>query len=142
MQNTQESGILTVVVMGLVTVFVVLICIILIIQLTSYIINTVIKNKEPDKGTAAVPISQPAVQQASRIPAAEKQQLVAVMASAIAQDMGTDVNRLRIHSIRRVGQSAGVASPKQEVLAAISVAVAESMGTDVSHLRIHSIRRI
>jgi hypothetical protein len=68
------------------------------------------------------------------------QQEIAVIAAAIAEAMGTDISKLRIHSIKK-RISAGLNSGKQQEVAAIAAAIAETMGTDVSKLRIHSIKR-
>ena len=78
-----------VVIMGLVTVFIALICLIIIIVLLGKIMTAVTGNKAP----AAVPA--PAAQPGN-------QQLVAAIAAAIAEDMGEDVDHIKILSIRRV----------------------------------------
>lgn len=89
-----EIGIAQVVLMGLVTVFVVLICLIIIIKLMGAIM---VKAAPVEQAEAAVPApaAAPAV-------SGNKQQVVAAIAVAIAEEMGTDVSHIRIHSIKRV----------------------------------------
>ncbi len=91
-----EPNTLQVVLMGLITVFVVLICLILIIKLMGFLMMKVTERKAVP---AAVPA--PGVPQGTAAPG-DKQKLVAAVAAAIAEDMGTDVNHLKIHSIRKL----------------------------------------
>lgn len=96
-----EPSMPLVVILGLATVFVVLICIILMIKLMSVIINAVNKEDDADIAPQPVPISN--VQAAVPAPAPVNQSMVvAAIAAAIAEDMGTEVSHLRIHSIRRI----------------------------------------
>lgn len=92
-----EPNTLQVVLMGLVTVFVVLICLIIIIKLMGFIMMKVTEKKAVP---AAVPA--PGVPQGTAAAPGDKQKLVAAVAAAIAEDMGTDVNHLKIHSIRKL----------------------------------------
>ncbi len=87
-----------VIAMGMITVFVVLICLILIITIMGKIMSAVTANQ---KAAAPAPAAAaPAPVQAA--PVGNKQQLVAAMAAVIAEDMGTDVGRIKIHSIRKL----------------------------------------
>lgn len=87
-----------VIAMGMITVFVVLICLILIITIMGKIMGAVTANQ---KAAAPAPVAAaPAPVQAA--PVGNKQQLVAAMAAVIAEDMGTDVGRIKIHSIRKL----------------------------------------
>ncbi len=86
-----------VILMGMCTVFVVLICLILIITIMGKIMGAVTAKQ---KATAPAPAAAPAPVAAA--PVGNKQQLVAVMAAVIAEDMGTDVGRIKIHSIRKL----------------------------------------
>lgn len=84
-----------VIVMGLATVFVVLICLIIICKLMGVIVNSLVPAKaEP---TQAAPKATPA-------PAADvmPQQTVAAIAAAIAENMGSDISKIRILSIRKI----------------------------------------
>ncbi len=83
-----------VVLMGLVTVFVVLVCLIVIIKVMGLIMEKV--SGKP-QGSAA-----PAPAPASVTAGPNRQQLVAAIAAAIAEDMGCEVSHLKIHSIRRL----------------------------------------
>ncbi len=129
-----------VVVMGISTVFVCLVALIFIIKIYTSIIKAFVKTPE-QKPTVATP--QPAVATASPTnvaPVANKNQLLAVIGAAIAEDLKTDVSRLKIHSISQI--SGGAPTSKQALVAAIGSAIATDMGTDVSHVKIHSIRKI
>lgn len=90
-----EPSMLQVVAMGLITVFLCLIALIIIIKLMGFIIN---KATPAAKETAAVAEAAPVVQAAS---AGDRQQLIAVAASVIAEDMGVQISHLRIHSMKR-----------------------------------------
>lgn len=90
-----EPGMLQVVLMGIITVFIVLICIIGIIQLMGMIMIKV--NAGKTEATPAAPSAPVAAQ-----PVGNKQQLVAVIAAAVAEDMGESVDHIRIHSIRKL----------------------------------------
>lgn len=93
-----EISTLQVVLMGLVTVFVVLICLIVIIKLLGAVMAKVVPAKAAVPAVSAAPAAAPA----PAVPAANKQQIVAAIAVAIAEEMGTDVSHIRIHSIKRV----------------------------------------
>lgn len=86
-----------VVVMGIVTVFVCLIALIIIIEIMGKIVNSF-----ASKNTAPVPAPAAAPQAAAPQASVNKQQLVAVMSAAIAEEMGTDVSHIRIHSIKKI----------------------------------------
>lgn len=91
-------GYLQVVAMGIITVFVVLICLIILIKIMGAIMGST---------TPAAPAPQPAAPPAPA-PAApapaqgNKQQLVAAISAAIAEEMGSGVEHIRIHSIRKL----------------------------------------
>ena len=93
-----EIAIAQVVLMGLVTVFVVLICLIIIIKLMGAIM---VKAAPVEQAEAAVPAPAAAPAAAPAV-SGNKQQVVAAIAVAIAEEMGTDVSHIRIHSIKRV----------------------------------------
>ena len=84
-----------VVLLGLGTVFVGLICIVLICKLTGVIVSGTQKSEETP---TAAPVTAAPV--AAEIP--NKQELVAAVSAAIAEDMGTDVSAIRILSIKRL----------------------------------------
>ena len=82
-----EPSFLQVVLMGLITVFVVLVCLILIIKIMGAVVTKATGKSAPQAVTAAQP---------------NKQQLVAAIAAAVAEEMGADVNHIKIHSIRKL----------------------------------------
>ncbi len=97
-----EPSIPQVVLMGLITVFIGLICLIIIIKIMGAIINAVTGNKAP--AAAPAPAPAPAVPAPAPAPAnrAGNQQLVAAISAAIAEEMGEDVDHIKILSIRRL----------------------------------------
>ncbi len=92
-----EPGFLQVVAMGLITVFVVLICLIIIIKIMGAIMaGKAAPAPAPAPAAPAAPVAAPAA------PQPNKQQLVAAISAAIAEDMGGSVDHIRIHSIRKL----------------------------------------
>lgn len=121
-------------VLGMSTVFIGLVVLILITKLMSAIICAA------GKKTAVVPPELP-----SQAPALEAAPVIAdrrvfdaVVASAIAEYMGSDTAGLRICSVRQLSG----ANDRPALVAAVSAAIAECMGTDVKGLKIHSITKI
>lgn len=89
-----------VVCMGMGTVFVGLICIIILISLMGKIINAVVKDKPAKPAvTTAAPVAAPAPVSAG-IP--NRPEFVAAVSAAIAEDLGTDISKIRIESIKRI----------------------------------------
>lgn len=86
--------------LGFGTVFVGLICLILIIKLMSVILAA-----KPAKDKPAAPASQQAAAPAAAAPEIENRgQFIAAVSAAIAAAMGTDVTGLRILSVKKVNQ--------------------------------------
>ena len=84
-----------VVLMGMGTVFFGLICIVVLCYLMSLIVRETAK-KEP------VPAQAPAAVKAAPAPLANKGEIIAAVAAAVAEDLGTDVSGIRIHSFKQV----------------------------------------
>ncbi len=80
--------------MGLCTVFIGLICIIILVSVMS---NVVCRT---DKKTASAAIPAPAA--VSTAASAVTPELVAAVAAAIAEDMGSDVSAIRIVSMKKI----------------------------------------
>lgn len=97
---SSEPGILTVVLMGLITVFVALICLIGIIRLMGLIMESISSRKAQNAPAAPAPAPKGPAPAAAA--GGNQQALVAAIACAIAEDMGESVEHLRIHSIRRL----------------------------------------
>lgn len=76
--------------MGVGTVFVGLICIIVLVSLMSLIC------RKTEKAAPAAPVAQPQVE------VADKGALIAAISAAIAEDMGEDISAIRITSIKKV----------------------------------------
>ena len=94
LSTAATPGYLQVVAMGLITVFVVLICLIILIKIMDVLHHAPLP----------VPAPAPVPQRVVPAPAAQpnKQQLVAAISAAIAEEMGSDVNHIKIHSIKRL----------------------------------------
>ena len=86
--------------LGFGTVFVGLICLILIIKLMSVILAA-----KPAKDKSAAPAGQQASAPAAAAPEiGNRGQFIAAVSAAIAAAMGTDVTGLRILSVKKVNQ--------------------------------------
>ena len=81
--------------MGMGTVFVGLVCIVLIVPIMSAIVRKL-------KGNAAAPAPVAAAPVQPQVNSGKKPELIAAIAAAIAEDMGTDVSAIRIVSIKKV----------------------------------------
>lgn len=93
-----EYSSLFVIVLGLVTTFVGLICIIFLAKIMSLLCKIVAKNDTTD--TKPQVANPKAVVQNNDIP--NRGEFVAAISAAIAEDMGTDVSSIRILSIKKV----------------------------------------
>ena len=85
-----------VVLFGLGTVFVGLVCIVLFVQLMHLIVAKVIAKKSVDT-PASHADSASTVQ-----PIENKQEIVAVVSAALAEELGTDISAIRIHSFKKI----------------------------------------
>ena len=134
MQNISPWFVL---VLGMATVFIGLICL-----LTKIMSAVMVKNKSA--APAAQEKAKVPVAQAAAVPAAlnigDRKLLDAILAASIACAMGTEPQGLRIHSIRCL--SAAPVGDRGQFVAAVSAAVATAMGTEPQGLRIHSIKRV
>ena len=99
---------LFVVLMGISTVFLGLICIILIIELMTGLTRRLGGNEQSAKAPAApaapvapvAPVATPAP--TVETPIANREELVAAVCAAVAEELGTDVSALRVVSFRKV----------------------------------------
>ena len=89
------SDTLFVCLMGVGTVFVGLICIIIVCNIVSSIIRLTEKKPAEKAADASVPAAQ-----VTQIP--DKQRLIAAVSAAIAEELGTDVSALRIISFKKL----------------------------------------
>ncbi len=90
-ENMPDYSNLFVCLMGIGTVFIGLICIILLVSLMSFFCR-----KTEKKEAAAAPVAVP------RVEIADKGALIAAVSAAIAEDMGEDISAIRITSIKKV----------------------------------------
>lgn len=87
-----EPAIWMVCVMGIGIVFVGLVCLIALISLLGSIMKRVAPKEEAPKAVAAAPVAE-------AIP--NRGELVAAVSAALAEELGTDIKYIRIHSIKR-----------------------------------------
>ena len=149
-----EYSNLFVVLMGLGTVFVGLICIIVLCSISGAVIQALEgkKKSEPQNDVKAPAVASaapvvPAAPARTVIPCdniPNRGAFVAAVSAALAEELGTDVSSIRILSI---GKEITPDTPiddtiknRGEFTAAVSAALAEELGTDVSKIRIESIR--
>ena len=90
-----EYSNLFVCVMGICTVFIGLICIIILVSLMSYICTKT--DRAMDKRIAAPAVAAPAVAAATVTP-----EMVAAVSAVIAEEMGTSVDAIRIVSMKKL----------------------------------------
>ncbi len=83
-----------VVVMGIGTVFVGLVCIIVLCSIVGAICTAVQKRK--DANTAALPIVETAE------PIQNRQEIIAAVSAAVAEELGTDISAIRILSFKKI----------------------------------------
>ena len=93
-----------VVAFGLGIVFVCLIALIVLIKVLGFVVNAFAK--KPEAAAAAAPAAPVAAPVTTAAPAAvssvDKQKIIAAIGAAIAEDMGTDVAHIKIHSIKKI----------------------------------------
>ena len=90
------TEILLTVVLGVVIVFIGLICILLLSKIMSAICN-VGKSATESKITPAAPVAVQAAQ-----PIENREEIIAAVSAAIAEDMGTDISAIRILSFKKI----------------------------------------
>ena len=123
-----------VVLMGIGTVFIGLICIVFLCMAMSAIVR---KFEKPEAKTAQPAAAEPA---GTMGPIPNRGELVAAISAALAEELGTDIAGFRIVSLKRL--SPGGEPSRGELVAAISAALAEDLGTDVAGLRITSLKQV
>ncbi len=82
--------------MGIGTVFVGLVCIVFIVM----IMSAIVRKLSGAPAAAPAPVAAAPVQ--PQINSGKKPELIAAIAAAVAEDMGTDVSAIRIVSIKKV----------------------------------------
>ena len=93
-----------VVLMGMGIVFVGLICIVLLCSLMSKVVKILEKMNESAPAPAAAPVAAPAAAPVAAVqaPVENRQELVAAISAALAEELGTDVSGIRILSLKKV----------------------------------------
>lgn len=140
---------LIVLLIGMLIVFIGLVCIVFIVKLMTLVCLCFGKNKTD--GTKAKPQehteSVASLQKTAFVPMSseERHKMIVAVSAVLSSVMGTD--GIRITSIRRLDQHVGTtactaACDRRELVAAISVAIAESAGLNSDSFRITSIRKL
>ncbi len=81
--------------MGVGTVFLGLICIVLLCLIMSAICR--VAERKPK--TTAAPVAAPA---SAENPIENRQEIIAAVSAALAEEMGTDISAIRIHSFKKI----------------------------------------
>ena len=92
---------LFVVALGIGTVFVGLVCIVLLCKIVSLLCKLVNKS-ENDKPTNVTPGVATAVVLNNSTTIENRQEIIAAVSVAIAEELGTDVSAIKIHSLKRI----------------------------------------
>lgn len=91
-----------VVIMGLATVFVGLICIIIVCMIMSSIVRALIKHKPRENKAAAPAPAAPATVSAANTAIADRDKVVVAISAAIAEEIGEDAGAIRILSLKKI----------------------------------------
>jgi len=84
--------------MGMGVVFIGLICIIFLIWLLGKVLDVLIKDKPEQTKSAAAPVAAAPVDAVIE----NRSEFVAAVSAAIAEDLGTDISKLQIVSIKKL----------------------------------------
>ena len=96
MSATAQYGDITVAALGIGTVFFGLVCIIFICTIFGKIFANTSKKTVSTPAPAAVPAAS------AELSAEEKGAIIAAVSAVIAEELGTDVSALRIHSFKKI----------------------------------------
>ena len=81
--------------MGVGTVFLGLVCIVLLCLIMSAICRVAERKPDTSAATAAAPV-------AAEKPIENRQEIIAAVSAALAEEMGTDISAIRIHSFKKI----------------------------------------
>ena len=99
-----EPGLLFVALMGMGIVFIGLICIILICTLMGAVCTRfAAKESEQPAQPASAPVSAAPAPAASAAAIPNRTEMLAAVTAVIAEELGTDVSAIRVHSFKRIG---------------------------------------
>lgn len=88
-----------VVAMGVGTVFVGLICIVVLCKVISLFCRS---GKKEEAAQAPVKAAAPAAQAETALAPEKRRELIAAVSAALAEEMGTDISAIRIHSFKKL----------------------------------------
>lgn len=127
--------------LGMATVFVGLICLIYLMKLMSYVVGKFPQAKPAEMQENTEPALEPPLPAGTPV-IADRRLFSAVVASAIAAYTGAEAQGLRILSVRPLAGENNMVADRRQFTAVLSAAIAAYMHTDVSGLRIHSITKL
>lgn len=136
---------------GFSVVFIGLLCLIGIIYLMSFVVGIIKKDrpshkllKENDVVPEQIPFpSAPAFPaSAPLLTGPDRRAVIAAISAAVAESIGTDIDGIRITSIRPTGGVSMSPNERRELIAVISAAIASELGSEASGIKIHSIRKV
>ena len=87
--------VLNVVILGVGVVFAGLICIVILCKITGAICMAMDKSEKAEPTAAAPVTAAPAVIE-------NRQEIIAAVSAAIAEELGTDISAIRIHSFKKI----------------------------------------
>lgn len=140
---------LIVLLIGMLIVFIGLICIVFIVKIMTLVCSCFSKNKTDDANAKLQEHtkSAPSLPKTAFVPMSseDRRKLIAVVSAALSSVMGTDC--IRITSIKRLEQYNGdtactVDCDRRELVAAISAVIAESSDMNTDSFKITSIRKL
>ena len=96
--------ILNTVILGVSTVFIGLVCIIILVEIMHTIYTALSSGEKKESTTATVPAAtaEPTKETANDALTVNRGEVVAAIAAVIAEDLGRDVKAIRITSIKRI----------------------------------------
>ncbi len=133
---------------GMMIVFIGLICIVFIVKLMTLLCSFLFVKIGRKKGAGAkptvdiLPSSSPNTGSHAPMSRDERHNLIAAVSAAIGEVMNAD--NIRITSIRRISDVKNLSdnNDRREIIAAIAAAISESSGVDSNSFRITSIKRL
>lgn len=88
--------------MGMATVFIGLICIILLCKIFSAIVRIGEKKAKPSEEKVVQAAPAPATVATANTEIPDKQRIIAAVCAAVAEELGTDVSALRVLSFKKI----------------------------------------
>ncbi|MBQ7800557.1 MAG: OadG family protein [Oscillospiraceae bacterium] len=88
--------------LGVGTVFLGLVCIVILCSLVSFLCKKALGDSKNDAPASAPAAAAPAVAPAPAAPIANRSKIVAAVSAVIAEELGTDVSAIRVVSFKKI----------------------------------------